>query len=169
MPGVDPSRIFLAGHSAGGTLTLLAIESSQRFRAAASFDGSPDQQLLYNGSASKPGTHREVVFDPKDARELQVRSPLAYARSVKTPVRLYYSDEAAIIIKLPSRRFVELARAQGVDAATVGVSGTHMSHVMRAIPQSIGFFRSFIFRHGEATRALATKELLDACTDLAGQ
>jgi dienelactone hydrolase len=144
IPGVDPSRIFLAGHSAGGTLTLLAIEASQRFRAAASFDGSPDQQLLYNGSASKPGAHREVVFDPKNASELQMRSPLAYARSVKTPVRLYYSDEASIFMKLPSRRFVELARAQGVDAATIGVSGTHMSHVTQAMPQSIAFFRQIL-------------------------
>jgi dienelactone hydrolase len=155
IPGVDPSRIFLAGHSAGGTLTLLAIEASQRFRAAASFDGSPDQQLLYNGSASKPGTHREVVFDPKDARELQVRSPLAYARSVKTPVRLYYSDEAAIIIKLPSRRFVEIARAQGVNAATVGVSGTHMSHVTQAIPRSIAFFRQSLGAQAELLKPRA--------------
>jgi dienelactone hydrolase len=155
IPGVDPTRIFVAGHSAGGTLTLLAIEASQRFRAAASFDGSPDLQLLYNGSARKPGTHREVVFDPKDLRELEVRSPLAYARSAKTPVRLYYSDEAAIIIKLPSRRFVELARAQGVDAATVGVSGTHMSHVTRAIPQSIAFFRQSLGAQAELLKPRA--------------
>jgi dipeptidyl aminopeptidase/acylaminoacyl peptidase len=141
IPGVDATRIFLAGHSAGGTLTLLAIEASPRFRAAASFDGSPDLQLLYHGSASKPGTHREVVFDPAQTRELEVRSPLAYVRSVRTPVRLYYSDEASAIIKLPSRRFVELAEAEGVDAAAVGVSGSHMNHVVRAIPQSIEFFR----------------------------
>ena len=140
-PGVDATQIFLAGHSAGGTLTLLAIEASPRFRAAASFDGSPDLQLLYNGSASKPGTHREVVFDPRQTRELEVRSPLAYARSVKAPVRLYYSDEATAIISLPTRRLVELARARGVDAAAVGVSGSHMNHVVRAIPQSIAFFR----------------------------
>ena len=35
-PGVDSTQIFLAGHSAGGTLTLLAIEASGRFRAASS-------------------------------------------------------------------------------------------------------------------------------------
>jgi dienelactone hydrolase len=150
-PAVDPARIYLAGHSAGGTLTLLAIEASGRFRAAASFDGSPDQQLLYNGSASKPGTHREVVFDPKDARELQVRSPLAYASSVKSPVRLYYSQEASVIAQRPSQRFAELARAHGADAQAIRVWGSHMSHVARAMPRSIDFFRA---RLGEQSAAL---------------
>src|SRR3954464_11464111 len=31
-PAVDATHIYLAGHSAGGTLTLLAIEASDRFR-----------------------------------------------------------------------------------------------------------------------------------------
>jgi acetyl esterase/lipase len=140
-PAVDPTRIFLAGHSAGGTLTLLTALASGRFRAVSSFDGSPDQQLLYNGSATKPGNHREVVFDPKDLRELQMRSPLAYVFSVKSPVRLYYSYEASPIAARPSRRFAELARSRGVDAVAVRVWGSHMSHVARAMPQSIEFFK----------------------------
>ena len=140
-PAVDPTRIYLAGHSAGGTLTLLAIEASGRFRAAAAFDGSPDQQLLYNGSATKPGDHREVVFDPRDTRELEVRSPLAYVFSLKSPVRLYYSYEASVIAQRPSRRFADLARGRGLDAEATRVWGSHMSHVARAMPRSIEFFR----------------------------
>jgi dienelactone hydrolase len=140
-PSVDSDRIFLAGHSAGGTLTLLAVEASSRFRAAASFDGSRDQQLLYDGSAAKPGNHAEVVFDPKDSRELQVRSPLAYVYSVKSPVRLYYSYEASVIAQRPSQRFAELARARGADVEASRVWGSHMSHVARAMPRSIAFFK----------------------------
>jgi dienelactone hydrolase len=140
-PSVDSTRTFLAGHSAGGTLTLLTALTSGRFRAVASFDGSPDQQLLYNGSASKPGNHREVVFDPKDSRELQMRSPLAYVFSLKSPLRLYYSYEASPIAAKPSQRFAELARSRGVDAEAVRVLGSHMSHVARAMPQSIEFFK----------------------------
>ncbi len=152
-PGVDSTQIFLAGHSAGGTLTLLAIEASGRFRAASSFDGSPDQQLLYNGSATKPGTHPEVVFDPKDSRELEVRSPLAYVGSVKSPVRLYYSQEAAPITLRTSRRFAEVARAKGWDAAAVGVRGSHMGHVARAMPQSIEFFKRLLGLQGAVLHA----------------
>ncbi len=140
-PSVDSTRIFLAGHSAGGTLTLLTIEASNRFRAAASFDGSVDQQLLYNGSASKPGNHPEVVFDPKDLRELQVRSPLAYVRSVKSPARQFISQEASVIGFRPSERFTKIARERGIDVRTKRVLGSHMSHVARAMPQSIEFFK----------------------------
>jgi dienelactone hydrolase len=140
-PAVDPDRIYLAGHSAGGTLVLLAAEAAGRFRAAASFDGSPDQQLLYNGSASKPGVHQEVVFDPKNLRELQVRSPLAYAASLKSPVRLYYSDEASIFVHYPNKRLVEVARQRGADVAATHVAGTHFTHVAPAMKQSIAFFK----------------------------
>lgn len=141
-PRVDSTRIFLAGHSAGGTLTLLATEASRRFRAASAFDGAPDQQLLYHGSASKPGVHQEIVFDTTDLREFQVRSPLAYAQSLKSPARLYFSTEARSIIELPTKRVVSVAKARGLDVAAVHVDGNHMSHVAPAMKQSIAFFRT---------------------------
>src|SRR4029077_6351144 len=135
------TRIYLAGHSAGGTLTQLTVLASGRFRAAAAFDGSPDQQLLYNGSATKPGNHAEVVFDPTDSLELRVRSPLAYVFSLKSPIRLYYSSEASVLTQGGSQRFVELARSRGLDAGATRVWGSHMSHVARAMPHSIAFFK----------------------------
>jgi pimeloyl-ACP methyl ester carboxylesterase len=143
-PTVDPTRIFLAGHSAGATLALLAAEASPRFRAVTSFDASPDLQLLYHGSAKKSGTHAELVFDPDDLRELEVRSPLAYARSLKSPLRAYYSTEAVSIIRYPTERLIEVARGRGVDAVVSQVEGSHMSHVARAMPGSIAFFKTFV-------------------------
>ena len=164
-PAVDPDHIYLAGHSAGGTLTQLAVEASSRFRAAASFDGSPDQQLLYNGSATKPGNHRELVFDPLDSAELQVRSPLAYVNSLKTPIRLYYSFEAAPLNERSSQRFAELARAQGRDAKAIRVWGSHMSHVARALPQSIAFFKQSL---GEASALLTSRTVPPLTPSLSG-
>src|SRR2546421_2466743 len=38
-PYVDPNRLFVAGHSVGGTMSLLAALASHRFRAAAAFSG----------------------------------------------------------------------------------------------------------------------------------
>jgi dipeptidyl aminopeptidase/acylaminoacyl peptidase len=42
---VDPERLFVAGHSVGGTLALLVAELYPNFAGAASISGSPDQAL----------------------------------------------------------------------------------------------------------------------------
>jgi len=164
-PAVDPDHIYLAGHSAGATLVLLAIEASSRFRAAAAFDGSPDQQLLYNGSAGRSGNHREVVFDTQDLRELQMRSPLAYVASVKSPVRVFYSYEAAPLNQQSSKRFAALARQHGIDARAIRVWGSHMSHVARAMPQSIAFFKQSL---GADVSLLRTRALPPAAPIVVG-
>ena len=141
LPFVDSTRVYLVGHSAGGTLALLAAQASMRFRAVASFDGSPDQQLLYNGSASKPMVPREVVFAHTDVRELEVRSPLAYAASFKCPARLYYSTQASPLLLNASTRTAAVAQSYGLDVEAIYVEGGHGSHVWPAVVQSIGFFR----------------------------
>ena len=141
LPSVDATRLFVAGHSSGGTLALLVAEASRQFQAAAAFDGSPDQQLLYNGSATKPGVHKEVVFNTKDLAELQVRSPLAYATSIKCPTRLYYSTQASVYFLHTSQRTAQVAKELGLDVEAIYVEGNHMSHVAPAMKQSIEFFR----------------------------
>lgn len=84
LPYVRADRIYIAGHSVGGTLTMLAAMSSGRFRAAASFSGSPDQ-ALWGGAQPKL-----VPFDLNDASEFSIRSPIAYASSFQVPARLYF-------------------------------------------------------------------------------
>jgi dipeptidyl aminopeptidase/acylaminoacyl peptidase len=143
-PFVDKSHMYLAGHSAGGTITLLTVEASKLFRAAASFDGSPDQQLLFGvtGSARRAWVPKEVVFDHRILDELRVRSPLAFAKSIKCPVRLYYSTEAAFLYSRSSIRSAEIAKSQNKDVAAIQVEGSHLSHVEPAILQSITFFHA---------------------------
>jgi pimeloyl-ACP methyl ester carboxylesterase len=80
LPYVDPARIYLAGHSSGGTLVLLASELSDRFRAAFSLGGSP----LFND----PETYDRyggVPFDAKNAEEKRLRSAAPFFRSIRRP------------------------------------------------------------------------------------
>jgi dipeptidyl aminopeptidase/acylaminoacyl peptidase len=133
-PYVDAEKIYLAGHSAGGTLTMLATMTSKRFRAAASFSGSPNQTTH---ALTVPGP---AVFDTNDSREIQMRSPLAYATSFKCPIRLYYGDQEPL---LPEQNEETARRAQtrGLDVQAVQVAGDHMSAADPAIRQSIEFFK----------------------------
>jgi dienelactone hydrolase len=133
-PGVDGTHLYVCGHSVGGTLAMLAAMTSKRFRAAASFSGSPDQVKWANGQMDL------VPFDPKDQREFQMRSPLAFARSFKCPARLYFGSQE-FLFKESTEKTAELAKAAGLDVEAVSVPGDHMSAVTPGMRQAIAFFQ----------------------------
>ena len=134
-PYVDAKEIYVAGHSVGGTLALLAAQASKRFRAAASFSGSPDQILYVRHGIRK----EDVPFNLTDPRELQLRSPLAYATSFKCPVRIYYGTEEGFF-HLTSQRTAELAKKRNLDVEAIRAEGSHFSELPTAMKQSIAFF-----------------------------
>jgi dipeptidyl aminopeptidase/acylaminoacyl peptidase len=131
-PEVDASRIFITGHSAGGALAMLAAMSTTRFRAVASLSGSPDQTV-----------HKDDVelipFDANNAKEFDMRSPIAFATSFKCPGRLYHGSEERWLEPLV-RETARRAKAGGVDVEAVSVEGDHFSMTERAIPLAIAFF-----------------------------
>jgi dienelactone hydrolase len=134
LPYVDDGRLYVAGHSVGGTLALLAALTSNRFRAAASFSGSPD---LVAWSRGRPEL---TPFDSADDLEFRMRSPLAFSRSFKCPFRIYFGS-AEILFKASSQRTAELAQAANLDVEAVRVPGDHMSAVDPAMRQCIAFFK----------------------------
>jgi dipeptidyl aminopeptidase/acylaminoacyl peptidase len=136
-PYVDADRLYLAGPSAGGTLALLAAMTSKHFRAAASFSAMPDQVLFCKHAK---GAHRDVPTDITDAKELQVRSPLAYAGSLKCPTRIFYGSKEPYLVAT-SEMTAKVAKAKGLDVEAVQVEGDHGTSVPPAIKQSIAFFR----------------------------
>jgi dipeptidyl aminopeptidase/acylaminoacyl peptidase len=73
---VDPRRIYLGGHSTGGTVVLLAAESSDRFRAVFSF-GPVDNVAGYSAEY--------CPFNRFDAREVNVRSPGRWLQCIHVP------------------------------------------------------------------------------------
>ena len=72
---VDPSRIYLGGHSTGGTLALLAAASSNRFRAVFSF-GPADDVAGY-------GSEERVWAN--STKERRLRSPKYWLENIATP------------------------------------------------------------------------------------
>jgi dienelactone hydrolase len=74
---VDPKRIYLGGHSTGGTLVLLTGEFSDRFRAVFAFGPADD-------ASSYPAEY--TPFNTKDRREVELRSPVHWLNSIKSPV-----------------------------------------------------------------------------------
>jgi len=77
---VDPSRIYLGGHSTGGTLVLLVAECSDRFRAVFSF--GPVDDVAGYGPEYLP-------FDFRVRREVELRSPVHWLSAIKSPVFVF--------------------------------------------------------------------------------
>jgi dipeptidyl aminopeptidase/acylaminoacyl peptidase len=133
-PAVDADHIYVAGHSVGGTLALLAALASPGFRAAASFSGSCDQIAWSRGEMDL------VPFDPKDTIEFRMRSPIAYATGFHCPVRIYYGSQESLFAGM-SQETAKLAKGANLDVEAVIVPGDHFSSVAAAMQKSIEFFK----------------------------
>jgi acetyl esterase/lipase len=73
---VDPNRIYLGGHSTGGTLALLVSEDSDLFRAVFSF-----------GPVSDPRDYGadDLNYDVNDDQEAGLRAPGRWLNGIKKP------------------------------------------------------------------------------------
>jgi dienelactone hydrolase len=88
---VDPKRIYLGGHSTGGTLVLLAAECSDSFRAVFSF-GPADDVAGYGPEY--------IPFDASDRRELELRAPGRWLHSVRSPTFVFEGTEEGNLASL---------------------------------------------------------------------
>jgi formylglycine-generating enzyme required for sulfatase activity len=135
-PYVDRDRVFLAGASAGGGLTLLTAMASNRFRAAAACSG-------VDSGVGFPLRLKGSLFDAKDPREVQLRSPMAFLTSFKCPLRLYYGTKE-FGLQMPSQRASAVAQRHDLDVKAVELEGDHGTAISRAIKRSIAFFEKFL-------------------------
>lgn len=78
--GVDPQRIYLAGHSTGATLALLTAEISSRFRAVFLF--GPADELHRYGQDRLP-------FELTNPREWELRAPVRWLHGIHTPTFIF--------------------------------------------------------------------------------
>ena len=81
---VDPQRIYLGGHSTGGTLVMLVAASTDRFRAVFSFGPVEDVR-------GYPGQF--LPFDTANPREIELRSPGRWLHSVRCPLFVFEGTE----------------------------------------------------------------------------
>jgi dienelactone hydrolase len=88
LPYVDPSRVYFAGHSTGGTMALLVAESTNKIRAAFSFGGCPDLHLMV-------GSDQETPFDDARIEEYYIRSPICFVSTLRVPT-FYFEGEKSV-------------------------------------------------------------------------
>ncbi|MGX5665416.1 alpha/beta fold hydrolase [Rhizobium daejeonense] len=135
MPGVDGNRLFIAGHSIGGTLTMLSAMASNRFRAAVPISGNPNAFRFFRRYPE------DIRFDDSDVREFEVRTALCYAQSLKCPTYLMHGTKEPHLNQ-GARLMEKRAKAAGLAIEASRIEGDHTTALPKAISRSITFFRS---------------------------
>lgn len=83
LPYVDPTQIYLGGHSTGGTLAMLIGAYSDRYRAVFAL-GPVASVAQYGGEF--------VYCDPLDSNEIRLRSPIYWMHCVKSPMYVFEGE-----------------------------------------------------------------------------
>jgi acetyl esterase/lipase len=118
LPYVDPKRIYLGGHSTGGTLALLIAELPNPFRAVFSY-GPVANPVWYDNPDWTP-------FNTKNRKEVLLRSPAAWLTSVQVPTWVLEGTSKGVsniadlqlMQRLPHNGRVHFAPLKGLDHFT---------------------------------------------------
>lgn len=111
---VDPKRIFLGGHSTGGTLVLLVAESSNRFRAVFSFGPVAD----VSGYGADSGF---LPFNISNRQEVKMRSPGYWLSSIRSPTWIFEGtdrgniDSLRLMAKASTNSNAHFIEIEGMD------------------------------------------------------
>jgi len=131
LPYVDNERIYLAGHSTGGTLSLLAAVAPADFRAVFSFGGWLElASIFFVGPRSS--IHGIAPFDYCDMRELMLRTPAMFVRAIRAPT---YYFEGEHDISTAALLIGALAEPAGVPLEVFEIEGGDHFDVLAPVTQ----------------------------------
>lgn len=111
---VDPQRIYLGGHSTGGTLVLLVAESSTLFRGIFSF-GPVENVALYGRDPNL------LPFDISNRQEVKLRSPIYWLDTIASPTWVFEGtresniDSLRAMARATSNSQVKFIELEGMD------------------------------------------------------
>lgn len=147
---VDPTRIYLGGHSTGGTMALLVTELSNRFRAVFSFGPVEDVSRYGSDSGFLP-------FDTSNQQEVELRSPGYWLSSIRSPVWVFEGTNGGNISSLrkmaqapnnPKINFIEIENSD--HFATLAPTN---EIIAQKIIQDTGTVSNITFSKDEISRA----------------
>ena len=136
LQGVESKKVFVCGHSTGGTLTMLSSMVTSPFCAAASIGGSPDQEMFFK---SLP---QVVPFELNQLAEIAMRSPIRFPNSLRCPLFIMVGT-TDYFFHFRSMQLADAAVEYGHECEYITVEGDHHTSVPLAIQTAIDIFSEF--------------------------
>jgi dienelactone hydrolase len=141
LPQVDPKRIYTAGHSSAGTLSLLLAEHEPRIKRCIAYAPCTDVEERLADAVADPYT-RQLM--PGLADFLKRSSPLTHTDRLKCPVFIFHARDDSNVPISESTAFVKTLKSSNSNVTFAETpSGNHYdSMVEKGIPQAIKWLNS---------------------------
>jgi len=143
----DPARTAISGGSAGGYTVLVALSTSDVFRAGADYYGVSDMTALARDTHKFESRYLDSLIGPlPQAQSVYAsRSPLNHLDGFKVPLIVFQGAEDPIVPPNQSALIVEALRARGVPVAYLLYPGESHGfrkpeNVIRSLQAELSFY-----------------------------
>lgn len=142
VPAVDPKRLYAAGHSSAGRISLLLAESDPRIAACIAYAPVTDVEKRVREVA--PGADTYLESNVSGFRDfLQRTSPVRQVAQLRCPLFLYHSVSDRRISVGESDIFIDRVKKTNTNVTYVrGTEGDHYdSMIEEGVPKAIEWLR----------------------------
>jgi dipeptidyl aminopeptidase/acylaminoacyl peptidase len=143
----DPARTAISGGSAGGYTVLVALSTSDVFRAGADHFGISDMTALARDTHKFESRYLDSLIGPLPQAQAvyDSRSPLNHLDGFKVPVLVLQGAEDPVVPPNQSQRIVEALRARHVPVAYVLYPGEghgfrKPEHIINSLQAELSFY-----------------------------
>ncbi len=155
LPAVDPARIYCAGHSSAGVLSLLLAEHEPRIKGCMAYAAASDVELHLKDVAND--SQIELLL-PDIESFLKQSSPKTHTRHFACPVFLFHALDDSNEPAQTSEAFAQKLRAEGKNVVyQTSPTGDHYdSMIETGIPKAILWLKALPTEQGKSYPAPQT-------------
>jgi dipeptidyl aminopeptidase/acylaminoacyl peptidase len=143
----DPARTAVSGSSAGGYTVLVALSTSDVFRAGADYYGISDMTALARDMHKFESRYLDSLIGPLPQAQsiYDSRSPLNHLDGFKVPLMVFQGADDPIVPPNQSARIVEALRARAVPVAYLLYPGEahgfrKPENIIRSLQSELSFY-----------------------------
>jgi dipeptidyl aminopeptidase/acylaminoacyl peptidase len=163
----DPARTAISGGSAGGYTVLVALSTSDVFRAGADYYGISDMTALARDTHKFESRYLDSLIGslPQAKSVYDSRSPLSHLDGFKVPLIVFQGADDPIVPPNQSNVIVEALRARGVPLAYLLYPGESHGfrkpeNIIRSLQSELSFYgQVFSFTPADQLPALTIEHL----------